>query len=284
MSVDIFFGSIPDTEESIHFLAVLESLSREIIVVMLLGTILSKMLYPLNPIYLSKYIALDNDGVLHFRYFTLLKKGNYLYDVHIRVVVSNPRDMNVGEGQLMDEFSQQLEMIRGVRRCVLKRIQTMRILKKLEDSDKKIHFIIKGTDENGVCYTRIKAYEKSDILMGCKFLSIRKSEYAKLDIVKQVDVSNGLIPPVIEGEFIRYQHFNKLYVVSPNYNYGESGDVLSGSKIVYGEFSGIKQILLDMRSMITYLYLERDFKVLKRWFKYWGIILINKIKSLFKKR
>lgn len=264
LSLRVFFaletstGNIP-----IDRIIIMETITREIMVVMLLGNFVSKMLVDVNPIVFTRFFVFDGSSYC-FRYWVVLPRGKYLYDVKVRVIVVKNSEFNSGKNKMESawQFEQSLDFIRGVRSIEIdssmigvedkKSTQdedqgkTLREVLKQTDNDSSICVIIKGINEDGRYYNQMYRYSSVDCIEGCKFVSIQRNEFAKDVASKQI------ITP------IRYQHFNRVYVCDKrkalsSFTKNQKRVILTEEQIKKSTYKG--NYLADLASkLLAFLY------------------------------
>lgn len=272
----------------------IERIANSLFSLIIVGNILTKFLSPLNPILFSKYVTYDTvDRIFTFKYWIMLPKNQYLYNVKIKLFLAeyeaHQRGVNKIQSKWQLNTNNLLDLARGIRfielseeaSCdLVKNIDSM--LQKYEKDDNGnykwgIDLFIDGVSETGVNYHGHVKYKMKDILIGYKNVPMQRHSYASEDFYREYHLSQEEKERMEcskdfydsgKKEFFRYQHFDKVYKLlnSAIYEEGQNeaekaGDVLTRQQIEYGQYGGIKQLLIDLMSFITWFYLDSDRKV-----------------------
>lgn len=252
-SVDITWGS-PNVPEKLHRIAIFQKLIYEVFLVFLLGTFISQQLNPINPIEYSQYIAYnDKDNNYFFRYWALLSKNKFLFNVTARLVITTQEEINRGINRLSTLFEKQdtYDAIRGVRYFKIEGKDADDFTATINKNNKcVISLYIIGTSELGTTYASVKRFKPTDIKKGYEFVPIRRSEYEKqFNNLKEITSYKQSKPAErTSKEFIRYQHFDKLYKLDGSID--KDKDVLSKKQILSGQYIGPRQWIFDLISWI----------------------------------
>lgn len=261
-SVDVIWGT-PVIPSNASCFTIVHKIVYEVLLVFLVGTFISQQMKPVNPIEFSKYVAYNNDNNHYsFRYWIVLPQGSYLYNPVVRVVVTDEAELIRGVNKLSPLFEKEEHYysFRGVRYFRISGQDATELTNALQGNDDLIiSFFIVGYNADGTIYSSIQHYTKDDIRFGYEFVSIREKEY-----LEQAKSLNGHLrmrkikkSSVHKKDKMRFQHFDKLYSIQ---NKKEritikEKDVLSKKQIVFGEFFGPKQWVLDFLSTILAKYL-----------------------------
>lgn len=212
MSEDIFWGiAATPLLESIRYIGILQIVVKDTFFIVWVGSLLSKFLTPLNPLFFSKYVVFC-DGCFKFRYWIMLPAHNFLYDIHIRVFLSDGPLYNGGvnrlqaEWELKDPNIQHIDLARGVHFVSLSKGDSDLLLSKINKiehkrGDARLIIMIHGHNQNGLMFRGQHSYNTEKYLKkGYRYVSIRQSEC--------VDVVNSFLSDklfVKDKKLIRYQ-------------------------------------------------------------------------------
>lgn len=289
LSWDVFLSVQDSIPENVRIVAYIERIVYDLFSVVLVGTVLVRFLMPLNPIIFSKYITYDTvDKYYALRYWIMLPRRQYLYDVKVRVMVTDYESHQEGINKLpvmweMDEAELEYDQIRGIRYVVLSEEESKElsaVLKKIEEghgingkqSDRKwnIDFVIRGTSENGTTYYGWHQYKHKNLLRGYRHVPMQQHEYDSEDFYRikymsEEERRNRKIGQDYyeknKREFFRYQHFDKLFALPKCEKQTDSAirrDILTQSQIRSKPFGGVRQIVPDSISLITRFWLDTD--------------------------
>lgn len=267
--IDVIWGT-PETPENVKAITIGQKIFYDVFLVLFLGSFISQQIRPINPIEYSKYISFcKQSNEYFFRYWIILPVGKYLFDAKLRLIVTLKEEFNRGVNSLACVFEKEAEYnsIRGVRYFKISGVDASRFSNALSrNSSLIISLYIIGTNETGVIYSSVKRYKPADIMRGYKFISIRKSEYKE----QAKKACNSVLKPSKKflhkstkdssREFIRYQHFDKLYKAEDDaieISGKNSKDILDANKIVNGQYVGPRQWLQDLYSWIGATILEK---------------------------
>lgn len=293
LSFEIFWSIESEYPELIKTIAYCETIAYDLFSIILVGTVLVRLLQPLNPIQFSNYIVYDTvDRKMTFRYWIMLPKGKYLYDVKLKILLTDYESHQTGINQLEtfwepDNNKMNLDQIRGIRFVELNEKESSDLIILIERMIQKhindkgeyiggncaVDFSIRGTSENGTTYYGWHRYKLEEILLGYRYVPLQRHTYASEDFYRieprgdkgGINASKDFYEKG-KKEFFRYQHFDKVYRL-PNSAFSslaqKRGDILSKEQILHGQYSGIKQLLLDLISFGVWFYLDSDKKI--RW-------------------
>lgn len=216
-SIDILFGIASEKTALIpQNLIVAECITRDVFIVFWIGAMLSRLLSPSNPIYFSKYYTYENN-TYSFRYWLMLPPHRFLYDVDIRVLVTESNKPNSGRNRMKplwewESSEQHLSLARGIRHVDIsannctENASLVKLTACLENSEmeKKIRVMIRGTDKRGNTYYESKVYNPEDCAKGYQFISTLKNEYLEQSNCEISNTKRKLLPT------IRYQYFGSV--------------------------------------------------------------------------
>ncbi len=256
LSIDVLWGE-PAYPQNVSGTAKTQKIVYEVFLVFLVGNYISQQLKPLNPIEHSKFIACNEiENHYSFRYWVLLPKRKYLFNVKARLLVTDQAELNRGDNRLSSQYEKEetYNSIRGVRTFTIKGEDAESFASVLQRGSVISLYII-GTSESGITYSSVKRYKPTDIMRGYGFVSIRRSAYEKQALpVKSKRKHKNC------KEFIRYQHFDKLYQLSEKQGKQISEKprhVLSKEEILFGQYHGIWQCIIDFTSWLSTLVLGK---------------------------
>lgn len=278
MSEDIFWGiAATPLLESIRYIGILQIVVKDTFFIVWIGSLLSKFLTPLNPLFFSKYVVFC-DGCFKFRYWIMLPAHNFLYDIHIRVFLSDGPLYNGGvnrlqaDWELKDSNIQHIDLARGVHFVSLSKEDSYLLLSKInkierKGGDARLIIMIHGHNQNGLMFRGQHSYStEKHLKKGYRYVSIRQSEC--VDVVNSILCDN---PFVKDNKLIRYQNFDKIYMPLPTSrlltkkqlekkpNGEKDRDVFTYMQVAEGQYrSGIRQKLLDATNRIISLYLDKN--------------------------
>ena len=269
-----------------------EQIVNDLFSLMLVGTVLARLLEPLNPIIFSDYVVYDTvDRKMSFQYWIMLPKGKYLYDVKIKLILTEYETHQRGNNKLESLWEAsgdklELDLARGIRFITLTEKESTDLIKSVEEFYKRhivngihiggkyaIDLSIRGTSENGTTYHAWHSYKSEDILIGYRYVPIQRHSYETNDLYRENYLSEEerkkLNPSedfykAGKKEFFRYQHFGKVYrlmnsAVSKKAN--KNHDILSKQQIIRGQYCKPCQLILDLISFITWFILDSDRKI-----------------------
>lgn len=293
-SIKTFWAMENTLPESVIFWVYCEKIVRDLFSFVLVGYVFLKYLAPINPILFSKYIAYDTvDRKMQFRYWIMLPKGQYLYDIRIRLMLTNYESYQKGVNRLdslwqMDEDKLELEQARGIRFVELTEQESADLIghinaikeKHMDEwgkptGDYYIALSIRGSNESGVTYYGWHSYHLEDVLFGYRYVPLQRHQYASEDFYREKNMNDEELRKINlsedfyrEGkkEFFRYQHFNKVYRLDKSLyslKADKNKDVLSKEQIIHGQYKGIRQLVLDLMSFSVWYVLDTDRKL--RW-------------------
>lgn len=262
-SIDVIWGT-PVIPSNASYLSIAQKIVYDVFLVFLVGTFISQQMKPINPIEFSKYVAYNNEERHYsFRYWIVLPRTSYLFNPTVRVVVTDKAELIRGVNKLSSLFEkeEQYNSFRGVRYFRISGKEAEELTNALQSNDDLIiSFIIVGCNADGTTYSSIQHYTKGDIRYGYEFVSIRESEY-----LKQAESLKGRLKKqkikkssVHKKDKLRFQHFDKLYSIRNKKEFIpiREKDVLSKKQIVFGEFLGPKQWIIDFLCTISANHLE----------------------------
>lgn len=273
VSTNIFFG----LENNIYVpraIHLSQLTAQNILFVTWISTSLASLLKPLNPLFFSKYIVYIH-GKYKFRYWIMLPEGHFLYNVHIRIFLSNGALFNGGANKIegiwqLNSDIQDIDLARGVRYVVLSKSDSQRInseIKKLKDPEKaSVYFtiMIQGSNENGMTFFAQKRYPLAYLKNDYDFVSIRQPEY--LAAAKKMGYKTSVSE---DPTLIRYHNFDKIYKASPSsgktprVSSADKKDIFIPKQMVEGQYPHtIRQSLLDFIDYMITFFL--DGSVVKR--------------------
>lgn len=291
ISFEIFWSIENNIPDYIKIWGYTERITNDLFSIILVGTVLAKFLNPINPILFAPYIVYDTvDRKFSIRYWIMLPKGHYLFDVKIKLLLTDYENHQTGVNKInstwsIDENKLNYNQIRGIRFIELSELESSELIKSIECLCKKhihngeyiggkysIDLSIRGTSENGITYHGWHRYEKEDILIGYRHIPMQRHSYESEDFYREkylTQEEKDLINPsadfYLQGkkEFFRFQHFNKVYQL-PNHSKAEKAkknkDILTKQQIIHGQYSGIRQLLLDFCSFLTWFFIDSDRK------------------------
>lgn len=288
LSFEIFWGIESEFPESIQIIAYCEKVTYDLFSVIFVGAVLVRLLQPLNPIKFCNYVVYDTvDKKFSFRYWIMLPKGKYLYDVKLRILVTDHESHHRGINQLHSfwEANGDLPQARGIRFVELDQNESQNLKKEIEKMKQKIaghggevkeryavDFSIRGISESGTTYCGWRRYKDDEIITGYRHVPLQRhtydSEYfyrTKPIDEEKVDISKDFYEKG-KKEFFRYQHFDKVYRLSeskPALLAQKRGDVLTEKQIRHGQYAFPKQQFLDLISFWVWFFLDSDKKI--RW-------------------
>ena len=205
ISFHLFYG-IESNTIAINSMAIaLEYITRDIIFVAWVGSSLSGLLSPVNPIYYSDVFTYNSDSkVFSFRYWLMLKSGRFLYDLEIRVFVQD-YSKQTGRNHMATLWewtseSQHLSLARGIRYIDILDVGAQ-LSELLFRKKQTVTIMLRGTDENGKIFYRARSYTASDCRCNQKFISVLKDEYCKLLNLDQSE----------RNPHVQFDFFNKTY-------------------------------------------------------------------------
>ena len=250
ISMDVFLGIQDSNIIVVHWIIVVETIIRELYVLLFGGTVLARVLKPLTPIIVSRYIVY-NDNLLRFRYWILYPHQKYLYDLNIRAVIVNKNDLIRGTTASLSEpkmllTQESLKAARGVRYVDVSFTSAEKELfdTLMKNVQNQIYLLIQGTDESGVTFNIAHSYYSKSVLKDCSFVSIRATEFQESPT-----------------EYFRYHYFDK--VTSKNVDKARnthkdaSKDILGSEQLDIKQFKGSLQTRwYDIVSAIARLWLN----------------------------
>lgn len=192
--------------QNLGLIEILEQLFEKIYMIIYSAIIVKAFLKPQNPIIFSKYACVDSEG-LSIRYWIRTKPNDFLYDVKANIDILNSGSIVKGVKNYDKFFTykEEYNLVRGVRyiKINLFEINLINGLKKItknesNKSDVLLRIILTGRDNTGMNFTQVYYYDKSNICLGYKFISIRKSEYDSEWYEKN------------RVEYLRLGNFNKI--------------------------------------------------------------------------
>lgn len=290
MSLEIFWGFGERIPLIVYNWVFLERVVNELFVLIFVGKILEKFLKPINPIITCKYAIYDTvNEKFSFRYWIMFPQNIYLYDVKIRVLLTEYETHQRGINQLktiweLDSEIQNLDQIRGIRFIELSEADSQNLLKAIEKllqadngSGKRgkwsIDLAIRGNDENGNTYYKWSRYYYNRVLLGYRYVPLQRHEYdsdsfysLKKNLVNVMDFEYQDFYKTNKKEFFRYQHFDKVYKLPSSASISDKriyNDILSEKQIRVKPFKGIQQSVLDLCSLVTWFILDSDRKIEK---------------------
>ena len=250
-----------------------ELVIRDIFFISWLGNFLVKFLEPLNPIFFSKYVIYSKNR-MKFRYWIMLQKENYLYDVQLRLLLQDDSNKETERGVNKVPFEwelksdpdiQNLSLARGIRYLELSESDSYELQEKIKEIEHrqgipKMQIMIQGTTKNGVTYFAHKTYSiQKALAFGYDFVYTRQDEC--YDLAMKLNYS-GIWPCDIKYAYkFYYENFDKLYqcekIVIPEGYLTPENDVLSLDQIVNGQYKlGVLKILLEIINLLISFYLH----------------------------
>lgn len=227
-SLNIFYGLEINYSNSLYYLVVLECFARDLFSLAWVGAVLVYLLTPAKRIFFSKYFIYDKNSVT-FRYWILIPKKHYLYDVMIRVLITESKKNNIGRNKIStlwewESSDQHLSLARGDRYVEINKQNCSgdsfesfsNYLKNAGIADYTITIMIRGTDKRGKVFYSKQTYKGKgkgkNLVENHVFLQTTKSEY--------LDSIHAFSPPLKDKinandlkklPAMRYNYFNKLY-------------------------------------------------------------------------
>lgn len=253
-SFDIIWGN-PTVPENLHGIVILQKMLYDIFLVFLIGTFISQQLRPINPIEYSKFIVYNKaKNCYSFRYWAILCKNKYLYNVTVRLILTTQEELNRGVNKLSTQFEKQdtYNSIRGVRYFKIDGEDATDFSRAINKGKNCIiSLYILGTNESGITYSSVKRYGNKDIKNGYEFISIRKSEYEKqINNASFITQKNNFRRKrVANRDSFRYQHFDRICELD---EYGKIKNTLPEKRNL-----PIKETVLNFVSWVISLVLDK---------------------------
>ena len=152
ISFEIFWGIENHKLSSILYEIYAERIINDLFSLIFAGTILIHFLEPINPILFSNYVAYDTvDRNMAFRYWIMLPKNQYLYNVKIRLFFTDYESHQQG-------------------------VNRLKTLWKI--------------DENGTTYHGWRKYKEEDILIGYRYVPLQRHSYETRDFFRENHLSD----------------------------------------------------------------------------------------------
>ena len=295
VSFEIFWNIENYRYENIIYWTYAERIVNELFSVILVGTVLAHLLQPLNPILFCKYAAHDTvDRKMVFKYWIMLPKDHYLYDVKINLVLADYAAHQQGINRINaaweiedDKERFNFNIARGIRYVELTEKESNNLIKAInnllyEHKDNKkyadgigIDLYIKGTSERGITYHGLHKYKLKDILLGYRHVPLQRHSYDSEDFYRESYLSDEQKRNINASEdfyqsgkkeFFRYQHFDKVYKLKSSAKAEKAAknhDILTKNQIKDGQYRGLHQFFLDLISLISWYFLDSNKKIKK---------------------
>ena len=273
ISGNIFWGiSVPESIPRNLYIA--QIAVQNIFFIAWVGSSLSKFLKPLNPFFFSKYVVYHNEQI-KFRYWIMLPAHKFLYNIHIRIYLSDGPLYNGGVNKLQAKWEwnskfQNIDLARGVHIVALSEKDSTELDTKLSEcsTEAKLVIMIHGNTDEGLAFWGRHSYNVNKFFkIGYDYVPVRHYECA--EIVN----STGVFYPISPNRFlIRYHNFDKIY--QPNisalyfcqtpqiykpFEERNNNCVFTYGQIGYGKYkANLRQWLLDIIDLLISLYLDKN--------------------------
>lgn len=182
-----------------------------VIVYLCVNGAVKRFLQPVNPISLSGCVVTNRDR-LKLRYWIMLRKGVFLYNVKLRVRLIEIQSMYDEESvRCYFDSEQSLISARGIRQCTFEFCHNNKnvissyeqfcqvVCEHYEKNDLRLLFTVIGEDFDGHKFTQSKSYMLNAVFMNAQFARIRRSEYTG---------QSGY--DIERSEYYKYQNYNKI--------------------------------------------------------------------------
>ena len=252
-------------------IVIMQIVVKDMLFVIWLGTLLAKLLQPVNPIVFPSYIVCTNQQY-KFRYWIMLPAHQFLYDINIRILLSEKTFYNGGINRIhplweLDSEIQNLNYARGVRFVLLSKEDSQSLytaMKKQYAKNKQPLFLtilIRGCNNSGNLFYNRRTYRvNGQILSGYDFASIRQPGCIR--IAQSLGYKGK---QAMHYSLIRYQNFNKVYRNKVHCNEEQEGchpqkrHLLDTNHLAEGQFScKLLQILVDLFNYAVGSILDRN--------------------------
>ncbi len=185
ISFHLFYGIESNYKAISSGTIAFEYIIRDVIFITWVGGSLSKLLSPVNPIYFADYFTCNKEEngqrKTTFRYWLMLKSGQFLYDVEIRVFIQDtsrpPGRNHIATLWEWNSEDQHLSLARGIRYIDI--IDNGELLNLISKKGQVVTVMIRGIDEDGKVFYRARSYSKKDCHQEQQFVSILKTIYCK---------------------------------------------------------------------------------------------------------
>lgn len=290
LSLEVFWGSEESILPEVYCFIFAEKIINDLFALIFVGKILEKFLKPINPIITSKYAIYDTVKMkFSFRYWIMLSRFEYLYDVKIRVLLTEYETHQRGINQLKPLWElksddiQSLDQIRGIRYIELSAEDSQELIntvQKYPNKSWRIDVSIRGNNENGTTYYKWHRYQPKAILIGYRFIPLQRHEYES-DYFFSTDPykTDDDISNFKKREFFRYHYFDKVYQLPYSISFTDKKirkDILTQNQICRKPFKGISHWGLDTYNLITWYTLDTDRKLFS--------IIPRQIKRIFSRK
>lgn len=254
-SISFFWGIGTSDSTNLFFVELIEKMCADIFSVAFVGVFLASLLNPINPIIADDHIVY-NKGDYQFRFWIMLPKGHFYYNLKFRLLLTNEEAFHRGENKLeaLYEYMFCGQIIRGIHSISLDEKESRMLREKIEQLKNKhsewhILCIISVESESGVKYNKMIKYHEDDVLENCVFVPTRTVEIERLLNNNETASAFNYVAP--KREIRRYENFGKIYNLS-------SDDSEDGSK--------------KPRYILTRKQLEKG---AYNWPLSWGVELVN---------
>ena len=293
VSFEVFWGLDSHWNSNIIKWIYVEKIVNNLFSIILVGSVLTRFLEPINPILFGKYVVYDTvDKKFSFRYWIMLPKGQYLYDVKIKLLLTEYETHQRGINKLnssweMNSDNLQLDLARGIGFLELTVNESSDLIKAINKMCYKyaasngrsfggefgVDLSIRGNSENGTTYHGWCRYKKEDILLGYRHVPMQRHSYDTEDFYREQYFSEEERKSIRASEdfyragkkeFFRYQHFDKVYRLANSARAKkaeEQRDILTKKQIIHGQHSIPYQLILDFISFIAWFILDSDRKI-----------------------
>lgn len=265
-SVYIFWGLESGTNISRN-LVIFETIFRNVLFVAWTGSFLSKLLIPVNPILFANNIVYNNENKLRVRYWIMVPYKQYLYNVNIRLILTDGPFINrgVNKTHTLWEYNENFNIMRGVRYIELLPEDSATIFHITNTIENPFITVrIQGQNKTGIIFYAQRMYSiPNNMLKGYDFVYTFQPECIKLAQKLGYQVE-GIKP---KKHLVRYENFDKVYSCCSQENQDETNtnnDIFTLEQIVYGQYYGIKiyqrvhQRFVDMLNYTITFVLNKD--------------------------
>ena len=201
-SLYVYLGQI---DFKIGIVELFELFVQIVVAYIAIGSAVTKCMQPINPLRFSSCAVLKGQTVW-FRYWIMLKKGSFLYDVMIRAWIGDDdffrNEYNKDYPFVSESIT--LNSIRGIRQVPID-------VSSFCDGDYeqlkkyKIVLMINGVNKDGTMFTNSKAYGfRTDVFNGCRFAEVQIDKNHETPSINQEDEKKRY--------FYKYQNFNKIII------------------------------------------------------------------------